>query len=79
MGAIKHARISRAKGLYRYRTSVYTFMYLHVYLVTSKRLIEKTYIFVDSFEARHTEPLCRWYMGIWGIDDIPCQLAHTRR
>ena len=56
MRAIKHARISRAKGLYRYRTSVYTFMYLHVYLQVSVLL--KTYIFVDSFEARHTEPLC---------------------
>ena len=57
MRAIKHARISRAKGLYRYRTSVYTFMYLHVYLQVSVLL--KRLIFVDSFEARHTEPLCR--------------------
>ena len=56
MRAIKHARIYRAKGLYKYRTSVYTFMYLHVYLQVSVLL--KTYIFVDSFEARHTEPLC---------------------
>ena len=79
MRAIKHARISQAKGLYRYIPNICLYLYAFTCVFTSKRLIEKTYLFVDSFEARHTEPLCEWYMGIWGIDDIPCQLAHTRR
>ena len=79
MRAIKHARICRAKGLCRYIPNICLYLYVFTCVFTSKRLIEKTYLFVESFEAPHTETLCGWYMGIWGIDDIPFQLAHTRR
>ena len=61
MRAIKHARISRAKGLYRYIPNICLYLYVFTCVFTSKRLIEKTCLFVESFEARYTEPLCGWY------------------
>ena len=77
MRAIKHERIYRAKGLYRYIPNICLYLYVFTCVFTSKRLIEKTYPFVDSFEARHTEPLCGWYMA-FGESTISLASLHIR-
>ena len=65
MRAIKHARISQAKGLYRYIPNICLYLYAFTCVFTSKRLIEKTCLFVhvDSFEARHTELYVDGHLG----------------